>query len=370
MDRSRDEHWSTPRAYVLGPHDAHEWRAAFDEGRASSQMPFGAEQLRDHGYAVTYSAPFTGRAGRALRRPAGLLQRRSGMPVVEPLVALLHAGRPDLFVTFFEDNGPVLSRLLRWVPLLRPRSSAVVVCWLAERALHAGPRELAAMKRMFAPFDVLITFSRNQRPVLEALLSRPQQQVAVVPFGVAAQAFHTKPDVSAAADWGLSVGGDAGRDYPTLAAATRLSQVPLQVAAPVHRTADVRFPEHVELLGYVAFTDYLQLLQRARFVVVPSHPLAYPTGQTALLEAMAAGKACIATDTPAMRDYVRDEETALLVPPHDPAALADALRRLTSDTSLRRTLGAAAQEAVLSHFTISHMWDAIDQATSPARAVA
>lgn len=59
----------------------------------------------------------------------------------------------------------------------------------------------------------------------------------------------------------------------------------------------------------------------------------------ALLEAMAAGLAIVATSAGAAADILTDGEDAILVPPADPAALAAALRTLVEDPARRRSLG-------------------------------
>ena len=82
----------------------------------------------------------------------------------------------------------------------------------------------------------------------------------------------------------------------------------------------------------------------------------YPTGQTVLLEAMALAKACVVTDTPAMREYAEHDVTALLVPPHDPAALRDAIDRLVDDPDLRHRLGHAARAQVTAWGGAAAMW--------------
>src|SRR4029453_10976887 len=60
-------------------------------------------------------------------------------------------------------------------------------------------------------------------------------------------------------------------------------------------------------------------------------------------EAMAFGRAVVASDVGGLRDLVVDGETGLLVPPRDVAALRGALQRLMDDDGLRRRLGAAAR---------------------------
>lgn len=75
------------------------------------------------------------------------------------------------------------------------------------------------------------------------------------------------------------------------------------------------------------------------------------------LEAMAAGKAIVATRVSAIPEVVLDGETGLLVPPDDPAALAGAIVRLLDDTARREMLGAAGYRRVAAHFTARRMVD-------------
>ncbi|MEX0673512.1 MAG: glycosyltransferase, partial [Gaiellaceae bacterium] len=56
-------------------------------------------------------------------------------------------------------------------------------------------------------------------------------------------------------------------------------------------------------------------------------------------EAMAHGRAVVATSVGGLADAIVDGETGLLVPPRDPAALRAALVRLLEDPGLRRRQG-------------------------------
>ena len=70
----------------------------------------------------------------------------------------------------------------------------------------------------------------------------------------------------------------------------------------------------------------------------------------AIIEAMAAARAVVAPAVGGVPDIVRDNDTGLLVPSGDPAALAAALRRLASDAGLRGRLGAAARQEAARRF--------------------
>src|SRR5207248_1186889 len=58
-------------------------------------------------------------------------------------------------------------------------------------------------------------------------------------------------------------------------------------------------------------------------------------------DSLAAGLPVITADTRAIRTLLKDRETALLVPPGDAAALAEAILLLAKDPALRERLGSA-----------------------------
>lgn len=71
----------------------------------------------------------------------------------------------------------------------------------------------------------------------------------------------------------------------------------------------------------------------------------------ALLEAQACALPCVATRICGIVDAVDEGRTALLVPPRDAQALADALEHLLTDAALRERLQAAARPFVMSRFS-------------------
>jgi glycosyltransferase involved in cell wall biosynthesis len=81
----------------------------------------------------------------------------------------------------------------------------------------------------------------------------------------------------------------------------------------------------------------------------------------ALIEAMAAGKAVVATRVGGVADVVEHERTGLLVPSRDPGALADAIMRLADDPGERARMGAAGREAVLGRFSAERLVDDVDR---------
>lgn len=96
----------------------------------------------------------------------------------------------------------------------------------------------------------------------------------------------------------------------------------------------------VSLVG--AVLDARVLLADYQFAVLPSHAEGLPN---AVLEAMAAGLPVIATAVGGVPDVLTDGVEGVLVPPHDPPALAAAVARLAGDPELRRAMGEAGRRA-------------------------
>ena len=72
---------------------------------------------------------------------------------------------------------------------------------------------------------------------------------------------------------------------------------------------------------------------------------------TVLLEAMALGTPCVATDVTGIPEVILDDQTgARLLPQHDPQALAQALQKLLADSELRVRLALAARDLLAREF--------------------
>ena len=70
-----------------------------------------------------------------------------------------------------------------------------------------------------------------------------------------------------------------------------------------------------------------------------------------ILEAMAFGLPVVATRVGGVPELVEDDKTGILIRPSDPHALADALKRLITDTDLRITLGKAGYQRARTMFS-------------------
>jgi len=112
------------------------------------------------------------------------------------------------------------------------------------------------------------------------------------------------------------------------------------------RAAGVR----AEFPGVIPHPLVPDWLRGADAFVLPSFTEGHPK---VLLEAMAAGIPCVASDCPGNRALVRHEETGLLFDAHDPGSLAARLERVLTDQALACALSRRGHELVARDYDLA-----------------
>jgi glycosyltransferase involved in cell wall biosynthesis len=224
--------------------------------------------------------------------------------------------------------------------------------------MHSGPGDLVAehsklgrlrvalFRLMFRRADVVLAVSAASARELERLYR--VSGVIVVPNP--APAAPAAPLDESAPPVALYLGGFAnpvkgGEQMLAALALPELAQLDAVLAGPG------KLPEQgqellaarprLEWRGWLEDEEREAALREAAIFVLPSTSEGLPM---ALLEAMAWGRAIVATAVGGVPDVLSDGEDALVVLPSDPAALAAALARLAADAGLRSRLAAAARE--------------------------
>ncbi len=235
-----------------------------------------------------------------------------------------------------------------------------------------GPGLRAVVGRAVEALDQVVTVSRAIREAAERL-GRPRRAVRVVANGADTRVFFPRDRAEARARLGLPPderiltyvgklvprkGVESLVDAMALLAA-RPGGAPLLVAAGVGelrgplaaRAAALGLGDRVRFVGKVGHDDVAWWMAAGDLFVLPSLSEGLPT---VVCEAMAVGRPVIATAVDGTPEIVEEDETGYLVPPRDPAALAEALARVLDDPALAARLGARAHERALELYT----WDA------------
>ncbi len=113
--------------------------------------------------------------------------------------------------------------------------------------------------------------------------------------------------------------------------------------------------DRVRLVGAQSHDMVCRAYQRASIFVLPC--VVAGDGDrdgipNVLLEAMGSGIPVVSTPVSGIPELIESERDGLLVPPNDPASLADALDRLLTSAELRERLGRAARAEIEAHFSI------------------
>lgn len=242
----------------------------------------------------------------------------------------------DLYVTG-EDVGIPLATLLR---LARDFERMTVV-------VHgAGTPKRRLMLRLLGSrvFRHIICLGAAQQALLTEEIGLAGAKVKRLDYWCDQRFF--QPAGRAGAGAYLMSAGMENRDYATLQAALAGVPYPARIVASgwspeagFTQIGGVTASQTIEVVNNISFHELRELYAGARFVVVPLRHSNYSAGVTTIVEAMAMGKAVIASASPGILDYVRDGVSGTLVPVGDAAAMRAAISELWDDPQRAAAIG-------------------------------
>jgi len=268
--------------------------------------------------------------------------------VVRILNLFLHVarGRYDVFHAFLFHTYVLL---VPWAWVLR-----IPVRIAARRGLHASLRKtvlLGPLTRLStAAASTVLANSYAVAEDAHVHENVPWSKLEVIHNGLAIPTERARPDVDPPV--GLLVANLIGyKGHLDLVAAVQLLSPSIRdrlrircvgegpMRAEIEAALDrERLTQQVVLEGsHAAAPFYLN----AQYALLISHEEGLPN---AVLEAMAAGLAVVATDVGGCRELVQDGVTGLLVPARNPTALAAALTRVIQDVDFRVEAGRRGRE--------------------------
>jgi glycosyltransferase involved in cell wall biosynthesis len=286
------------------------------------------------------------------------------------LTKLLRESTPDVIVAHLFGNHTLVS----WAAFLAGVPETYGVS--ANDPVHFSqsvwkPMALAQAARPFCRGEIAV--SKAVGSILTSRLRLPAQRIRVIPNGCSVEEIAARAEAGRAAAQRNS--GNArvlmaarfasAKDHPTALRAIQLLRsegrdVELLLAGGTHRDSlrtgvelladELGIRDLVKFLG--SRDDVPELMGSSDIVIHATHSEGFGM---AVIEAMAAGVPVVASDIPACREVLDDGRCGILVPLSDPAALAEAIRKLVDDEALRTQLVQAAAEHVRSHYHIKRM---------------
>lgn len=196
--------------------------------------------------------------------------------------------------------------------------------------------------------DRFVVHSRGEITAYSEWLDLPPERFQFVPFETPVRTLEFQED--RANPFVLSM-GSAQRDYRLFFAVMAELGYPTVVVAGPHAVAGLTVPPNITVRSGLTPQQCFELMQRARFNVIPVANQTTASGQVTLLDAMMYGRAAIITSCPASIDYVTHGKDALLVRLSDHDDMKAAVQRLWEDEGLRNSLGTAARTTALQMFS-------------------
>jgi glycosyltransferase involved in cell wall biosynthesis len=228
--------------------------------------------------------------------------------------------------------------------------------------------------------DRIVTISSAQRrDIVNRFRIAPERRTVTIPLGLDLEPLLSQPQSQPTLRGQLGLGMDdpvigyVGRfvpikDLPTLirAFAIVVRHVPdawlvLVGDGPIRPELE-SLVQRMNLGGRVRFLGWSNdlLLIYATIDICALSSLNEGT-PVAIIEAMAAGKAVVATNVGGVADVIEDGSTGVLVPPGNAEAMADAFVMLAKDRTTRHRLGRAARGSVAARFAHERLVDDVDR---------
>ena len=224
------------------------------------------------------------------------------------------------------------------------------------------------MRRFFSSVDRIVASSPNYA-AHSPVLTQFKDKVAIIPYGLD-RATYPAASAEKLAYWRQRLGERfflfvgalryyKGLDY--LLEAARINGLPVVIMGggflehQLKQQAAEAGLHNVQFLGGLPDDDKAALLELCYAFAFPSHLRSESFG-ISLLEAAMYGKPLISCEMGSGTTFINlADETGLVVPPRDAAALAQAMQRLWDDPAMAQTMGGRALQRYEQVFTASAM---------------
>lgn len=269
------------------------------------------------------------------------------------LRAALQRLQPDIVHAHYASSYGLLAALSGFEPV-------VISVWGSDvyEFPETSPLHAMTLRRVLRRARVICSTSYAMADHTARIVGKPESQICVTPFGVDLENFSYSEPSGVPVVIGVvkKLEPKYGIDVLLRAFAIVLSRARVPVRLQItgdgtqrgnleQLASQLGLGQSVTFTGAVPHRDVPKVLETFKIFVVPSVSHSESFG-VAAVEASASGLPVVASRIGGLPEVVVDSINGLLVPARDPAALAEALLRLTHDERLRCDLGRRGREFV------------------------
>ncbi len=275
--------------------------------------------------------------------PRMVLRLRAALGRIDPDVVVAHGGEPLKYL----------------VPAMLGRHRPMVYYAIGTYSGSHGGLQTRLWRQLMRRSDVVAAEGDEVRHECIRTFGVPPQRIVLAPNGRDPERFHPRRNgpgpVPAVIFVGALTSGKCPDHFLRVIAGLRARDIPLTARligdGPMRRDlAQQAAAAGVEVLG--SRPDVDECMRAADLMVFPSRP-AGEGMPGVLIEAALSGLPVVATAVPGAASIVQDGETGFVVPVDDVAAMVEASAKLLEDPGLRTSMGRAARQHVMEHFSLA-----------------
>jgi glycosyltransferase involved in cell wall biosynthesis len=283
---------------------------------------------------------------------------------------LRHLRSAHTVMTLHNRRSTQMLLLLKKLRLLRSR---VVVLELNIKEESLGWWNTLIGKWVYREADLVTVLAPCDQSLLATRLALAGNRVAVVEQWAQPDRFTDQeptglpwaPD-RLPAKFGLAAGRSSRNFDELFQAAAMLPDVSLLLVGCDPRCIPASLAGRVHGVGTMPFENYIWLLRRARFSLIPLRPVAHTCGLRVWLQSLAVGTPVIVTGIESVAHYFKIGTPARLYPPGDIAQLSEHMRVLWSDDAACRQMSDAGRRMINGRLSPEFFHERISKLLMPA----
>ena len=271
--------------------------------------------------------------------------------IIQPIKALFRTRKYDIVLSHGMPSGIVLALLRR---LFKTRAKHIVFDIGSFNSAAESGKILKLNQFASKSIDGIIYHSSNQIEYYKKFYPWIVNKSKFIPFGTDLEYFSRYELDNIKSEKYILAVGYKMRDIKTLLSAFKNINTDLKLRIIGGDNIECN-DERVECIAPIPKKELNYQIQKAEFCVLPLVEKKYSYGQMTLLQQMYYGKAVITADVTSMKDYVENNETAILYEQQNVEDLQRKIELLIKNENLKQRIGLNSKNIVINNYNEKNM---------------